>query len=243
MIDMAATAMITANIARASAIGDNQFAPAMPTTQETREQTRAAANRAATGGTPAVGVIADQALIPFELRLVDISRVVVEKQSFPFVRRLLEAPRNPLAAILDRDPRPRSSKGVNAGVDRVGQDMMQGIVDWRFPDDLPTFGAVGHGRQQKLFLSQPQMNLADALEFDELGEHERDGFLNAPIRILLDSFLGGSDVSDRHRHESSPRRAFWRNASTDRCRNSDSSISLIVPFMPSKSLSFGDVAS
>ena len=46
-------------------------------------------------------------------------------------------------------------------------------------------------------------------------------------------------VADPHVMNSSPRRAFCFNASSERWRSSDSSISLMVPFMPSRRRSLG----
>src|SRR5271166_510237 len=45
------------------------------------------------------------------------------------------------------------------------------------------------------------MDLADALELGELGEHERNRRLDAAIRVLFNPFLGASDIAGRYSHE------------------------------------------
>jgi len=52
-------------------------------------------------------------------------------------------------------------------------------------------------------------------------------------RILLDPVAPDFDIAGSNTRTSAPRRAFCFNASCERWRNSDSSSSLIVPFIPS----------
>ena len=51
------------------------------------------------------------------------------------------------------------------------------------------------------FLTQPQVDLTDALQFDELAEHQSDSLLDALIRIFLDPITIGSQIPDGHRCE------------------------------------------
>ena len=45
------------------------------------------------------------------------------------------------------------------------------------------------------------MHLTHRLQFGELGEHEIDRLLDAPVRILLDPVMGHLEVADGDGHE------------------------------------------
>ena len=95
--------------------------------------------------------------------------------------------------------------------------------------------------RNRLFATPPQLPLFDrpsrvrqpTSERRDRGREGRPG----PSASLTPG--GGPRKEAAALKNNSPRRAFWRKASRERCRNSDSSISLIVPFMPSSNRSFG----
>src|SRR5271166_2247026 len=55
---------------------------------------------------------------------------------------------------------------------------------------------IAHRRQGDALLSQPQMNLSNALEFGELGEHQRNGFAHPQIWVHHDPVMPHLDVAD-----------------------------------------------
>jgi hypothetical protein len=62
-----------------------------------------------------------------------------------------------------------------------------------------------------------------------------------PVRADPDPVTAHLHVASRYTQEKSAARlAFWRSASCERCRNSDNSSSLIVPFIPSSNRSWFD---
>ncbi|MET3524751.1 hypothetical protein ABID25_006622 [Mesorhizobium abyssinicae] len=83
------------------------------------------------------------------------------------------------------------------------------------------------------------MHLPDALPFVETPEYKIDRLADPQIWVFLDPVPARVDVTDRHRQEKFARRAFSFRASIERARRTESSSSLIVPFMPSSSLSLG----
>ena len=240
VIDLAAAAVVAARAAVLAAVGDMQLAAAMAAPQQAGEQRLAAADRAAAHEALAVGVVADQALVPLELRPANVTLVVVADQNLPGAAILAEAAHDPLAAGLDRDAAAGAPEGIGAGVDRVRQHVMEGVVDRQLPDHLAAFRTIFDRRQGQALLAHPEVDLADRLQLGELGEDERDRLLDAPIRdpSRCDRARSSDSRSPTVR-KSSPRRAFCFRASSERWRNSDSSISLIVPFMPSSRRSFG----
>jgi hypothetical protein len=60
---------------------------------------------------------------------------------------------------------------------------MQHCVGWPFPTG---FAALGLDGQLHAMLQEPPEGLTNRPELDEFSEHQRDGFLHATIRILLD---------------------------------------------------------
>ena len=78
----------------------------MPAAEQAGEQRFAATHRSAAHEALAVGIVADQALVPLEIHPANVALVVVEDQSLPGAAVLAEAPHDPLAAGLDRDRLP-----------------------------------------------------------------------------------------------------------------------------------------
>jgi len=73
--------VIAGHIALGSAIGDMKLAAAVAATEQSSQQGFAAPHRAAARPALSIGVVADQALIPFELVPADITLVMVADQT------------------------------------------------------------------------------------------------------------------------------------------------------------------
>src|SRR6478672_1079047 len=97
VIEIAAPAVIAPGTAFLAAVGDMELAAAMAAAQETGEQGFAAPYRSAAHEALAVGVIADQALVPLELGPANVALMVVEDQSLPGAAVLAEAAHDPFA--------------------------------------------------------------------------------------------------------------------------------------------------
>jgi len=75
----------------------------MAAAEQAGEQRFAAPHRSAAHEALAIGVIADQALVPLELGPANVALMVVQDQSFPGAAVLAEAAHDPLAAGLEGD--------------------------------------------------------------------------------------------------------------------------------------------
>ena len=155
MVEESALAMIARDVAFGSAVGDMQLAPAMAATEQAGQQRFAAPHGAAARPALAVGVVADQALIPFEGVPADIALMVVADQNLPFRSLDVKSPRDALAAALDRHLAGRAAERVGAGVDRVGQDVMNRVVDRRLPLQAPSLRTVADSGKFDLLLTKP----------------------------------------------------------------------------------------
>lgn len=233
-----AHALVTISLA----VADVKLLAAPGAAEQAGQQSFAGADRASAHEPLAVGVIGDQLLIPFVLGPGNIALVVVADQNLPAAPVALHAPDHPLAPVLDRHARGSAAEGVGAGIDGVGQHVMNCRINRQAPDN-PAGRTAAQGRQQNLFLPAPHQHLADRLKLGELAEHQRDGLLDTSICILLDTVSASLHIADRHGEEEFARRAFCFIASVERCRKTESSISLIVPFMPSRSRSLGEAES
>src|SRR3954462_7107581 len=150
MVEVAAPAVIAPGAALRAAVGDVELAAAMAAAEQAGEQRFAAPHRSSAHEALAVGVVADQTLVPLELGPANVALVVVEDQSLPGAAILAEATHDPLAAGLDGDATAGPPEGVGAGVDRVGQDVVEGVVDGQLPSDAAPLRAVptaGNGRR------------------------------------------------------------------------------------------------
>ena len=91
--------------------------------------------------------------------------MMVFEQDVPFGSFALVAADNALAAGFDCHPAARSAERISAGINRVFQDVVNGVVDGQLPDNVPAVrDRVIYGRQRNPLLAEPEMNLPDALE-------------------------------------------------------------------------------
>src|SRR5215207_4261545 len=127
----------------------------------------------------AVGIVADQTLVPLELGPANVALVVVEDQSLPGAAILAEATHDPLAAGLDGDATAGPPKGVCAGVNRVGQHVVEGVVDGQLPGDASALAPIPDCRQRQALVAHPEVDLPNRLQLGELGKHQRDRLLHA----------------------------------------------------------------
>lgn len=194
-------AVIPTGVAVSAGVGNVQLAPAMATAQKAGEQSLAPAQRTAAHRVLAVGIVCDQAEVPLVVRPAQITLMVIRDQHLPVLALLLEAAHHLLAAGLDADAAAGASEGIGAGVDRVGQDMQDRVVDWQLPFDHAAFGAISGRGQWDAFVPEPEVHLTHRMHLGELGEDESDRLRNAPIRILLDTVVADAHIADGDRHE------------------------------------------
>src|ERR1700759_2921374 len=94
--------------------------------------------------------------------------MVSDDQGLPVAASLSKAPNHTLAPIGKTDPTTSPAKRIGPSINRVGQDMMEGVVDGQLPNQAASIiDCIIHRGQANGFLSYPQMNLSNALEFSE----------------------------------------------------------------------------
>src|SRR5262245_39412083 len=217
-----------------------QFPTAKTAAQQPGQEHLAFAHRTFHDGAAlAHGIVSNHLLIALELLPVDVALVVVLDEHVAFVDRPTDAAPHALAAVLNAHLARGSTEGIGAAVDRVGQNVVHGIVSWQSLDYAVRLGIVCLDRQLDAFVPEPDMNLACTVELSELREQKIQCTLHALIWVFLDPVPAHLHVATATRGKREPRLAFWRSASCERCRNSDNSSSLIVPFIPSSSRSLG----
>src|SRR3954452_2947693 len=167
MVKVAATAVIAPGAALRAAVGDMELAAAA---QEAGEQRFAAPHRSAAHEALAVGVVADQTLVPLELGPANVALVVVEDQSLPGAAILAEATHDPLAAGLDGEATAGPPEGVCAGVNRVGQHVGEGVVDGQLRGDASALAPIPDRRQWQARVAHPKLTLPNRLQLGKLGE-------------------------------------------------------------------------
>src|SRR6266436_5849027 len=207
----------------------------MTTAQKPGQQQLAAAYRSLDRGTAlARRIIGNHALVPLALLPSDVALVLIFEQNIPFGHWATHPTPHALAAFLDAHLARRPPEGIGAGMDRVGQNVVHGVVCRQSPDDAALLGIAGFDGQYDAFVTQPDMHLTSALELGEFGEDELQCVLDPLVRVLLDPVAPRLHIRPRR---SSPRAALLRMPPLRRARNMCNSASLMVPFNPSKSLS------
>ena len=72
--------------------------------------------------------------------------MVVDEQDLPLLTHLPEPAHDPLAAVLDAYPAAGATERIGTSIDRVGKDVMDGVVDGELPVDLaPLIGPTATG--------------------------------------------------------------------------------------------------
>src|SRR3954468_8305653 len=96
---------------------------------------------------------------------------------------------------------PLQGLGISAGVDRVGQDGVEGVGDGQLPGHAAPLRAIADRRQRQALVAHPEVNLPNRLQLGELGKDERDRLLDTTVRILLDAVVVRLAVADRDGEE------------------------------------------
>ncbi len=89
--------------------------------------------------------------------------MMVPEQDVPFISFALAAADHALAADFDRYPAAGAAERVSAGVNRICQDVVDGVVDRQLPEDAASVAdGVTYGRQGDPLMTELEMNLPDA---------------------------------------------------------------------------------
>src|SRR5215467_7430810 len=174
----------------------------MTTAQQAREEQIPAPHRPSNRCTTfARRIIGDHALVPFELVPSDVALMLIFEQNIPFHLWAAQSTTHTLAPILDADPAHRAPEGISAGIDRIGQDIVYGVVGGQSPDDATPLDVMGLDGQRNPFVTQPDVYFTSALELGEFREHELQCVLNPLIGILLDPVAPNLQVASRNTEE------------------------------------------
>src|ERR1700730_8772520 len=201
MIELAAPTVVAPRATVLAAVCDVELAATVPAPQQTCQQRLTAPDRPSAHEALAIGVVADQALVPVELSPVNIALVVAIDQNLPAAAILAKAAHDPFAAVRDGDAAFSAPEYVGASIDRVCQDVMQRIVERQLPHHLAAFGTVFDGRQWQALLAHPQMDLPDGLQLSKFGEDQCDRLLHAAVGIFLDAVTRTLHIADRYGEE------------------------------------------
>ena len=128
--------------------------------------------------------------------------MMIDDQDLPVAAVLSKAPDHTLAPIGNTDPATGPAKRIRPCVNRVGQDMMDGVVNRQLPNQAASIiDCIVHRGQQDTFLPYPEMNLSNTLKFRKLSEYKLYSFAHPGIGINIDSIVADLHVADRHRQE------------------------------------------
>src|SRR6059058_1190445 len=125
--------------------------------------------------------------------------MVIADQHPPFLPPARNTLNDDFASAVEPGARAGAAKNVGAGIDRISQQPMNGIVAWRAPLHGPTLATVNSNRQVNPLLPQPQGELAHAANLAELAEHQRQCLTDPPIGVLFEAIIGAAPVADRDR--------------------------------------------
>src|SRR5215831_16478819 len=159
MVHDGALAVVAARLA----VAHVHLSPAMAASQQAREYKLAPPCRAARDGTAF-----NHTLVPLELRPRDVAFVLIFEQHIPIRPSAPKSTPHALSPVLDDDLARRASEGIGAGIDRIGQDVVHGVVERQLPDDAAPFLVMRLGGKLDAFVSEPDVHLAYALELREL---------------------------------------------------------------------------
>jgi hypothetical protein len=93
------------------------------------------------------------------------------------------------AHLLEPNAMRRAAVRIGPRIDRICHYAIDSLVDRQFPYDLATLWTVCGVWQRDALLTQPTVNLSNALELSKYLEHQHDGLLYALIRLLLNLVL------------------------------------------------------
>jgi hypothetical protein len=116
-------------------VTDMKLPPTPRTAEETSQQGFASADGAAAHEPLAVGVVGDQVLIPLKLDPGNVTLMMILDQNTPATPIPLHASDDTLTPVLNNDAHGPAAEGVSAGVDWVGQDVMDRWIYRGSPDN------------------------------------------------------------------------------------------------------------
>src|SRR6516164_8980313 len=181
----------------------------MTTAQKPRQEQFSAPYCSGDRGAFAGCVVCNQMLVPLELAPGDVTFVLILEQHLPLRLRAPQTALDALAAVLDAHLAHRAAKGIGAGIDGVGQDVVDGVVERQPPGDAaPLRRPVTCDGQRNALVSQPNVHLTNAVEFGKLGEYQAQSFLHPLVRILLDPIMPCSHIACRDTKEQSTAACF-----------------------------------
>ena len=123
--------------------------------------------------------------------------MVAGEQDFPFGPFTPEPAPDTLAAVLDRYAAAGAPEGIGPAIDRIGQNMVDRVVDRELlGDTTAVYSRVFDRRQLDSLPPHPEMHLPDTLELRELPEHQIDGFTYLQVRIFFNPVVPHLHVTD-----------------------------------------------
>ena len=153
-------------------------------------------------------------------------------------------------SILDGRQRPIAQRPLHAALNRLMVDLSDALphrTERRILRDRPTASAPAiPGSPARFFATAKEPSIFPISSFVIANSTARRHPAMMPLLVsptakqgIRHQTIGSMMQVSWNRSSSAPRRAFCFNASCERWRNSDSSSSLIVPFIPSNSRSLG----
>jgi hypothetical protein len=128
--------------------------------------------------------------------------MMVDNQDLPVAAVLSNALDYTLAPIGNTDPATCPAKRVRACVDRVCQDMVDGLLNRQLPSQAASIiDRIVHRGQQNAFLPYPQMNLPNALKLRKFPEYKSDRFAYSGIWIYINAVVANFHKADSYRQE------------------------------------------
>src|SRR6202012_3744256 len=96
--------------------------------------------------------------------------MMIRDQHLPILALLLEAANHLLATGLDADAAARAPECIRAGIDWVGQNVQNRVVDRQLPLDQAAVSAIADGGQWNALVSEPEVHLTHRVHLRKLGE-------------------------------------------------------------------------
>src|SRR5215510_2969863 len=121
----------------------------MTTAQKPRQEQFSAPYCSGDRGAFAGRIVGNHTLVPLELAPGDVSFVLILEQHLPRRLRAPQTALDALAAVLDAHLAHRAAKGIGTGVDGVGQDVVDRVVERQLPGNAASLRrpVVGWYRQ------------------------------------------------------------------------------------------------
>jgi hypothetical protein len=144
----------------------------MATPEQARENELAPPCRPAREGAAfSSRIVRNHPLVPLELLPCDVAFVLIFEQHVPFRAGAPKSAPHAFSPILDDDLARRAPEGIGASIDRIGEEVVHGVVE-RQSDDAASFLVMRLGGQLDAFVSEPEMHLTYAVELREFREDE-----------------------------------------------------------------------